>query len=66
MDGSLIGVAKWAIYWNYEGREFETPKRVVYRDDQPKGRKSTTQDSSTHRGALLTKHLIASGYRQLR
>ncbi|KAF6832952.1 subtilisin-like serine protease pr1c, partial [Colletotrichum musicola] len=37
MDGELIGVAKWAIYWNYEGREFETPTRVVYRDDQLKG-----------------------------
>ncbi|KAH7375195.1 peptidase S8/S53 domain-containing protein [Plectosphaerella cucumerina] len=38
LDSWLIGVAKWAIYWNFEGREYETPSRVVYRpEDQAKG-----------------------------
>lgn len=38
LDSWMGGVAKWVIYWNYEGREYETPSRVYWNPDrQPKG-----------------------------
>ncbi|KAI9148138.1 Peptidase [Paramyrothecium foliicola] len=44
LDTLMMGVANWVMYYNYQNKSFETPKRTVYRDDQAEGFASLNYD----------------------